>query len=265
MTVLAGVYSRSAKTRLTPDLSPAILQAIGQHEGNHVEKWSNARYFIARLDIGAYEVAATAQSDGALTAIVGDPVLSQNSSRQFANRGLDAQHIHRQLLQDDFGTLRNANGTFAGVHVSEHRDELCLFTDRVGVRQLFVAEAGELIFFASRLETLRDLECIPKQLDVRSLIEESTLHFSMDRRTPFKGVSLLQAGEFLRIRDHSVEPQYYWSWKSVEPVDVPLDTQLAELHARFSAAIRMRMTDDRQYSFLSGGMDSRCIVGGLVQ
>jgi asparagine synthetase B (glutamine-hydrolysing) len=200
--------------------------------------------------------------DAGFAAVVGDPVVKNGGTRRFSDRSGDVEYLRHALDDGAHNALADACGTFAGVHLHPDGQTLSLFVDKIGVRNLYVAVTPDAIVFATALRILEGMSVVPKRLDTASLIEQVALHSPMGRSTPYLGISLLGPAEVLICKDSSMVPKTYWHWSDTAPL--PIEQQLDECHRSFLSAIESRLTPEKSsLAFLSGGLDSRVIVGGL--
>ncbi|MGH9371672.1 MAG: asparagine synthase-related protein, partial [Vicinamibacterales bacterium] len=155
-------------------------------------------------------------------------------------------------------------GVFCAVHVSGDGDTVSLIGDRLGLRPIYYASAGQYVFFATALRILEALPALSKTLDVRGAIEVSTLGYPLSDRTPYQGIRTLLSGERIQFRDASVTRGRYWRLDTIARNTKPAGALVRDLADTLRAAIDVRLSRDRGASaFLSGGLDSRTIVALL--
>jgi hypothetical protein len=105
---------------------------------------------------------------------------------------------------------------------------------------------------------------IPKVMDLRAITEIVTLGLPLGNRTPYANIRLLKAAELLRISEKDVSTQQYWRWDDVPESRKSESELLQEVFDSFTTAIAIRSRADTATSaFLSGGLDSRCVVAAL--
>ena len=122
----------------------------------------------------------------------------------------------------------------------------------------------EYAVFASALRILEDVDLIPKRLNVRAVTEIVGLGYALGERTPYADICMVRAAEVITIGEQEVSRQKYWHWDEIEPSTASEDELLAELYSRFNKAVARRLRNDRATAaYLSGGLDSRCIVAAL--
>jgi asparagine synthetase B (glutamine-hydrolysing) len=213
--------------------------------------------------MGAFQAPGIAkEQDRGYTAVVGDPVVKDSGKRRFSNRSGDVEYLREKLNEGEHTALRDACGTFAGVHLHANGQALSLFVDKIGVRNLYVAVTPDLIMFATALRILEDMSSVPKRLDTASIIEHVAIHWPLGRKTPYRDIYLLGPAEILVCNGSSNVSATYWHWPD-GATSAP-STQLEDCHQSFLSAIEARLTPGHPtYACLTGGLDSRVIVGGL--
>jgi hypothetical protein len=264
MTTIAGVFSRLAEP-VPADVKVRLRCALGDPLNNSTSAFDRGSCFLAHLDVGSFGRTAIMETAEGLTVIVGDPIVQGPETRRYPDRRDDADFLHRALLSGDaMAALATTTGTFAGAHLPKGDDQLILFTDKFGVRQLFATVTDRWVYFSTRLATLRELPDAPKTLDAGALLEEATLHYAVGRKSPFRETCRLAAGEVFSVKGNVASSDQYWSLTSIPASTEPLDEQVRTAHRLFQQAVRARMSGPCETSYLSGGLDSRSIVATLV-
>ncbi len=165
--------------------------------------------------------------------------------------------------------FRRLNGQWAAAIWDARREELLLCRDRVGICPLFYTKVGKKILFASEIKALfRDPE-VPRELDLRGLMETFTFWTSVPPRTVFRGISELPPGRWIRFGRESVEEGSYYEFDfpTYNREDGGTAEQYAEeLREVLREATRLRFTrsDVPVAAYLSGGIDSS-VTAGVIQ
>ena len=132
------------------------------------------------------------------------------------------------------------------------------------MRPLYFWMDDERVVFATALRILEGLSFVPKKMDLRAVTEVVALGSPLADRTPYAGISLLKSAEILQITNGGVSRECYWRWDEIEVSNDPEPVRLAKVYDRFQAATRRRNRNDRAAAaYLSGGLDSRCLVAAL--
>jgi asparagine synthase (glutamine-hydrolysing) len=101
-------------------------------------------------------------------------------------------------------------------------------------------------------------------MDLRAVTEVVALGAPLADRTPYAGICLLKGAEIVQVTNEGTSRSTYWRWDEVETVNDPEAVRLATVFDRFQSAVTRRNRSDRATSaYLSGGLDSRCIVAAL--
>ena len=182
----------------------------------------------------------------------------------------DTETIVHAYEQWGDACVERLRGMFAFAIWDARRARLLLARDRLGVKPLYWALAGNRMIFGSEIKAIlesgliaaeADDSRIPEQLSIRSLAGTGTL---------FKGIQRLLPGHTLTFENGAVRIRRYW--------DVPVG-QAAEAGERLSErdavrrfrelleeAVRMRLMADVPLGmFLSGGLDSSAIAAIMAK
>ena len=81
-------------------------------------------------------------------------------------------------------------------------------------------------------------------MDLRGVTETASFGFALGRRTAFRDIALLGAGEVLTISDAGAVSRQYWRWDAMRTSREPEDAFLAEAYRRFTTAVARRSRDD---------------------
>jgi asparagine synthase (glutamine-hydrolysing) len=140
---------------------------------------------------------------------------------------------------------------------------LHLARDRVGIKPLYLARAGQSWVFASEIRALMRHPDISPQMDYTALWHYLTFIVTPAPLTLFKGVFKLAAGHIVSIDCHGqAEDRCYWdcapslqdTWKET---DISFEEAVEEFTRLMKQSIARRMVSDVPFGvLLSGGVDS---------
>ncbi|MEW6365592.1 MAG: asparagine synthase (glutamine-hydrolyzing) [Acidobacteriota bacterium] len=166
-------------------------------------------------------------------------------------------HLYEELGGDCFARL---DGMFAIAIWDEDRRELVLARDRAGMKPLYYAAGGGTLLFASELKALRVL--LPAlALDLQSTFQFFDLGYVPHDRTIYQGVRKLEQGTCLRWREGTVVIRPFWTAPPVPGHPIEVEHEFA---AKLSDAVRVHCRSDVELGvFLSGGLDSSCLVAAM--
>lgn len=258
MTLIAGIISRNRNRQLPASACESIRSAMSRHSGDTVSVFQGKFNFLAKLDIGAFgEKAEFAGRDGSITLVAGEPLISTKG------RDADTKSIHKGLISNDLSVLAKARGVFAAVHFQPN-GELILVTDKLGIRPLYYHVSDEFVVFASALRILEDIAEVPQVTDVRAVTEIAGLGFALADRTPYVGIKALRPAEMICIGNNGITRDVYWQWDQIETAKLSGDDLTNALYKKFNEAVELRTCGNRSTAaYLSGGLDSRCVVAAL--
>jgi len=174
-------------------------------------------------------------------------------------------------LYERFGTEfpEHLRGKFAVAVWDRRRRRAVLARDRMGVKPLYYAVAGDQLVFASELKSVLASGLVGAELDYEAIDAYLTLSFFPGPRTPLAGVSKLGPGERLVVDDAGVRVESYWRFP--RPVERPSVRFSEQEHAEqllevLEDAVRSRLMSDVPLgAMLSGGLDSSLIVALMAR
>jgi hypothetical protein len=266
MTLIAGIISRKERTIPVPACE-SLRQSISRHSDDEVTVFKGDRSYFVKLDIRAFgEPGVFVDLSGGLSMVAGEPLLSVWSGETCQSREKDLQLIHEGLMRDDREILRKAEGTFCAVTYEPRSGTLNLIADKLGLRPLYYWMDNDYLVFASALRILENLSIVPKAMSLRAVTDIVALGCPMGDRTPYVGISILKSAEVLSVNGTNVSRRPYWRWDEIETSSRAEPELLREVYERFQSGVRRRANKQRAtVAYLSGGLDSRCVVAGLVE
>jgi len=265
MTLIAGILSRN--DRPIPDsASESLRQSISRHGEDEVSVFKDDRSYFVKVDIGAFhEPGLFAESNGALSMLAGEPLLTLSADASWQSRQQDLELIHEGFMRGDRKILRRAEGTFCAANYQPDSATLYLIADKLAIRPLYYWADEDYFAFASALRIIENLPLISKQIDLRAVTEIVALCAPLGAHTPCANISVLKSAEILQVTDGQISRYCYWRWDEIEPSSSLEQTHLKEVYERFQTAVARRVRKDRTtVAYLSGGLDSRCVVAALI-
>ena len=222
------------------------------------------RTVILYAETGAFESSSVRQDPSSFSVVAGEPILAKPDTG--SDRDGDLTTLHAAWARGDFAATAGTSGTFAGLHYDDRAQTLALIPDKLGVRPIYFAITADLVVAANALRIIEAVESLPKVLDVRGAVETLALGYALADRTPYHDVFTIRDAEVVTFRDHVVERRRYWCIADITEDATPLGETARRVHTAFSTAIGRRLrTDTRGVAFLSGGLDSRCMVAELLE
>ena len=163
---------------------------------------------------------------------------------------------------------RALRGMF-GVAVWDERERRAVVArDRLGIKPLYYAQAGDLLVFASELKSLLASGVVRPELDFEAIDAYLSLGFVPGPRTPLVGVRKLKPGHLLVADENGVRIERYWEYPQPTRALAPRTAASwgEELLDGLDEAVRLRLMSDVPLgAMLSGGLDSSLIVALMAR
>lgn len=262
MSLWAGYYVRDPRRPPSPRLAGELARGLSRRSDAVVESERFDRALLVFAESSAFDGSSARRGEGAFTLMAGEPLLAR--SQMGGDRASDITRLHESWAREDFSICANASGTFAAVHYDARTASLSLIADRLGVRPIYFAITDDLVVFANAMRVLEAVPSLPKVVDVRGAVEALGIGHPLADRTTYRDVFAIRDGEVVTFRDRDVRRRYYWRITSVAEERASLDELAARTHSAFATAVDQRLRSDRRVvAFLSGGLDSRCVVAEL--
>jgi len=166
--------------------------------------------------------------------------------------------------------VQRFRGMFAFALWDAPRRRLLLVRDRLGVKPLYWARAGDRVLFASEIKAIFESGLVTPKANAAVLSEVLATRYTSGTETLFEGINKLLPGHRLVFEHDRVRIEKYWDL----PLDGP-DPELArlgdsELVERFRAllqeSVRLRLMSDVPLGmFLSGGIDSAAVAALMAR
>jgi asparagine synthase (glutamine-hydrolysing) len=265
MTLIAGIISRNRNQTVPDSVCESLKQLISRQPSDEISVFRDERSCVVKLDVGAYgEPGFKMDEDGALTILAGEPLLDLENERAWQSREKDVALIHERCVRSRWDVLKTAQGVFCAAHYQPATGALHLVADKLGFRPIYYWADERFVVFASALRILEGLGEVPKKMDVRAVTEIVGLGCPLGNRTPYANIFTLKAGEIVSITEQEISRHYYWRWDDIPSSTEPEEKLLQRLYHCFESAMaRRNRRDTTTVAYLSGGLDSRCVVAAL--
>ena len=168
-------------------------------------------------------------------------------------------HAYEQWGQDAFARLR---GMF-GIALWDSREgSLLLARDRVGIKPLHYAVAGQRLYFGSEIKSILAAGDITPTLDSTALDHYLSFLYTPRDTSIFAGIDKLPPGHVLRWHDGTLRITRYWQIPAEERPSRSEGEAVEALQQVLRDAVRSHLMSEVPLgAFLSGGVDSSVVVG----
>lgn len=182
----------------------------------------------------------------------------------------DTEVILRLYEREGMACLQRLNGMFAIAIDDAREDALYLARDRIGVKPLYVMQAGETTLFASEIKAFwphpsarRSVDAI----DIEAIHHYLSFNYIPAPWTIWRSVRHVMPGTWQRFgRDGRVHTERWWRLPDQAEVPQSFDAWAEECLSLLDDATSIRLRADVPFgAFLSGGVDSSTIVGLMAR
>ncbi|RME04895.1 MAG: asparagine synthase (glutamine-hydrolyzing) [Planctomycetota bacterium] len=179
----------------------------------------------------------------------------------------DTEVLIYAYLEWGIECVHRLNGMFAFALYDNYRKRLYLVRDRFGVKPLYytvIDGSLDTFLFASEVKGILAYDWRRVELDYQALAEYFTFQNIFSYRTLYGGISILEPGHYLEldIGSRSYRKHRYWDFEfSNSPSEGGFSEYLEGLKVLFEGAVKRQLVADVEVgSYLSGGIDTSCIV-----
>ena len=167
-------------------------------------------------------------------------------------------HAYEEWGGEMPGKLR---GMFAFAIWDARRRSLLLARDRLGIKPLYYALAGDWLVFGSEIKAILRAPCIARALDPEALHAYLTFNYIPAPMSIFKGVRKLPPGHLLRCGRGEVRVTRYWDLDCTPQRTADEETCARELREILDDSVRAHLLSDVPIGvLLSGGVDSSAVT-----
>ena len=159
------------------------------------------------------------------------------------------------------------NGMWAFALWDETLHRLFISRDRIGEKPLYYSRYDHSFIFGSEIKSViaYGLPKVPR-MDMLELY--LTMGFVPSPYTFYENIHQLMPGRYLLVDSYGLKAETYWDLPDISESDLIKDKHFIEQEfARlFDDAVRIRMRSDVDFgAFLSGGLDSSCVVSTMAK
>jgi asparagine synthase (glutamine-hydrolysing) len=139
--------------------------------------------------------------------------------------------------------------------------------DRLGIKPLYYARAGDLLVFGSELKSVLASGLVETELDYDALDMYLTFGFFPGPWTPLAGVAKLMPGQVLITQPGGVRIERFWRYPQPDADRrLSLEEASAGLLAELEESVRLRLMSDVPLGvMLSGGLDSSLVAALMAR
>jgi len=252
-----------------------MANAVKTNNDQKIEYFSNDFLDVASVaypDIGFSEFAVN--EDGSVGVLIYGKIfgfkdelkLLKSKGHYFKNESNCAEFIVHAYEEHGNEVFRNLNGSFCLTLYNVKVPQVLLVTDRFGTRPIYYTFMDGEIIFSSHCRAILEYP-FPRKLNLKTLVK--FLYYGklgiLGDETWFEGIKLMPSASVLTFTEKGYTLDKYWdlvySARSVNE-----DELVQALVKAFKKAVNLRVKDlDGVSVQLSGGLDSRCVLGAIKE
>lgn len=177
----------------------------------------------------------------------------------------DTEVVLKAYEEWGFDCQKRFNGMWAFCIWDALKKHMFLSRDRIGEKPLHYAVYKNTFLFGSEIKSIL-------AYGINCEVAHEMLHIYLSLGyipapfTFYNGISKLMPGHFLVVRDQDVIEKKYWDLPDISEKDMRRDEKIIcqEFEGYLTDSVKIRMRSDVPYgAFLSGGLDSSCIVAAM--
>jgi len=187
------------------------------------------------------------------------------AGHRFATRS-DTEVIVHGYEQYGDAFLARLEGMFGLAIWDRRRRRLLVARDPLGIKPLYYHEGAGQLAFASEAKALLAVPGIEARIDRSALAQYLSVGYVCAPNALFAGMRKLAPGHLLVAEEGRVSVHQYWRLSA--PVDESRSEQswIDELRSELERSVREQMVSDVPIgAFLSGGIDSSCVVAFMAR
>ncbi|MDD2889434.1 MAG: asparagine synthase-related protein [bacterium] len=221
------------------------------------DKYEEGNIYISRIHFGVFNPSS-------------QPVFNQKrdivlflDGKIYPGTENDAEFCLASYEKNGIEFVKNLNGTFFIVIYELKSKKLILVNDRYGFFPYYYSLQGERFAFSPEAKSILQTG-LNRKINMEALGEYLSFGMFLGDKTIFEGIHLLPAGTMLIYDKNNIHLKKYWEFKYQCDYNISEKRYVEELVETFRTGINMQLEDNLRYCMeLSGGLDSRCIVGAI--
>ncbi|MFW6116423.1 MAG: asparagine synthetase B family protein [bacterium] len=276
MSGIFGVVNSRRDTSI-PELLHRMGSEMSHREWYVVETYSEAEagMGLGRIGIGIFnqeEQPRCNEDQSLMVFLAGEFYKTGDTRRVLEKKGhhfRDDSDLELALrLYEEKGArfIHDLEGAFVLAIWNRPRRQLLVANDRFGLYPLYYAHYDGKLVFAPEMKGILCDSGFHKELDMTALAEYMRFQFLLGDKTFFEGLKLLPNASLLRhsAQTNRMTLQPYWDFSEIRerPDTLTFEDAVEETSRLLRGAVnRSTAGDYRLGVYLSGGMDSRVVLG----
>ena len=279
---ICGVYDMKSEGRIPSIHTVNKMQEVLQHRGPNDRSYYRSEqvaFGFTRLSIMDLEHGSQPffNEDRTIVAVCNGEIFNYKElkkqllqSGHQIHTGCDMELIPHLYEQFGMEFVHKVNGQFAIALYDTKLKVLYLIRDHMGVCPLFYTISDGVLVFASEIKAILQHPMVEKRVDITALDQLLTFPGVVAPRTFFQGISSLENGHYLAVKNDTVTTIEYWDLRYPKANEISYVHDeayyLEKLREILRDAVAKRIVADVPVGlYLSGGLDSSLIAALACQ
>jgi asparagine synthase (glutamine-hydrolysing) len=202
--------------------------------------------------------------EGEITDYEREPLRRKLSEKGYTLReaGSDGELLLHLFEDEGADQLHRIDGTFVAIVWDHERQKLTVFNDRHALWPIHYYQQGDKLLLGTEAKAILQDHAVNRVVNKRAVNDFFTFRHVLEDETVFEGIMILPPASVLTFQDGNLSLQEHRIFEFTEDFqDKPIAEYVSELARVFRRAVKRQLAGDFEIgSFLSGGLDSRCIV-----
>lgn len=263
----AGFYDYNEGEELLGKMSNSIMY----ENWYQVDSWFRSPVGISRIHLGIFNPQPQPVTDGNVYMFMDGKIYDyEEDLKRLKSKGYtfrvnnDVEFCLNSYKESGINFVKKLNGIFTIIIFSPQENKIIILNDRYGFRPFYYYKIDRRLIFASEIKPLLQYDRLRKEIDEKALYYILRFGHLLGNETLFRNVSVLPPASIFTFNNGDVKNRQYWTYKfTTDPRRNEKDTA-KQLTKCFRRAVKIRMEDELKYGVsLSGGLDSRCIIGAV--
>lgn len=163
--------------------------------------------------------------------------------------------------------IERLEGFYSLAFIEKDKDQIVIATDKRAAEPIYYTENDGVLYFAPEVKALLAVCEISRKVNYAAMATFIGSGHLLNHQTLFDSIHKLPGGQALVIKDNKIRKYQYWRFCPGVNAGSEKDEELSnELGSLVSKAVSKNISDpDKNMIFLSGGADSRGILGGALE
>ena len=281
---MCGIAGFATSASLDPDarVRATAMRDVLSHRGpDGAGLWNDGHAVLAHRRLSIVDLAGGHQplsnEDGRIWVTYNGEIYNhrdvraelESAGHRYRTRS-DTETIVHAYEQWGADCIHRFRGMFAFALWDAPKRRLLLVRDRLGVKPLYWARAGDCLLFASEIKSILASGLITAEVNRAVLPEILATRYTSGAETLFQGIYKLLPGHRLVFENDRVRTERYWDLplEGPDPALERLDDALLveQFRSLLQESVRLRLMADVPLGmFLSGGIDSAAVAALMAR